>query len=63
MFLLVHAKPFNERIQQNIKAKLKIPILYCTANQLIEVKVSFQTEHLPCFGYQIGAASIFTQDA
>jgi hypothetical protein len=31
----------HERIQQNIKAKRKIPILYCTANQLIEVKVSF----------------------
>jgi hypothetical protein len=31
MFLFVH-----EQIQQNIKAKRKIPILYCTANQLIE---------------------------
>jgi hypothetical protein len=33
-----------------IKAKCKIPILYCTANQLIEVKVSF------AFGYRIGSA-------
>jgi hypothetical protein len=63
MLLFVHAKPFNERIQQNIKAKHKIPILYCTANQLIKVKVSFQTERLPCFGYRRGAAGIFTQDA
>jgi hypothetical protein len=38
------------------QAKHKIPISYCTANQLINVKVSFQTERLPCIGYQIGAA-------
>jgi hypothetical protein len=49
MFLFVHAKlkAIHERIQQYIKAKRKIPILYCTANQLIEVKVSF------AFGYRI----------
>jgi hypothetical protein len=34
----------------NIKAKRKIPILYCTTNQLIKVKVSF------AFGYRIGSA-------
>jgi hypothetical protein len=44
-------KAINEWIQQNIKAKRKIPILYCTANQLIKVEASF------AFGYQIGAAS------
>jgi hypothetical protein len=38
-------KAIHERIQQNIKAKRKNPILDCTANQLIEVKVSF------AFGY------------
>jgi hypothetical protein len=50
MFLFVHAKAIHERIQQNIKAKRKIPILYCPANQLIEVKVRF------AFGYRIGSA-------
>jgi hypothetical protein len=49
MFLFVHAKPFMSRYN-NIKAKRKIIILYCTANQLIEVKVSF------AFGYRIGLA-------
>jgi hypothetical protein len=44
-------KAIHERIQQNIKAKRKISILYCTTNHLIEVKVSF------AFGYGIGAAS------
>jgi hypothetical protein len=43
-------KAMLERIQQNIKAKCKIPILYCTANQLIEVKVSF------AFGYRMCSA-------
>jgi hypothetical protein len=51
-------KAIHERIQQNIKAKRKISILYCTANQLIEVKVSF------AFGYRTGAASKYnTQNA
>jgi hypothetical protein len=50
MFLFVHAKPFMSEKQQNIKAKRKFPILYCTANQLIAVKVSF------AFGYRIGSA-------
>jgi hypothetical protein len=49
MFLFI-CKAIHERIQQNIKAKRQIPILYCTANQLIEVKVSF------AFGYRIGSA-------
>jgi hypothetical protein len=49
IFLFV-CKAIHERIQQNIKAKPKIPILYCTTNQLIEVKVSF------AFGYRIGSA-------
>jgi hypothetical protein len=43
-------KAIHERIQQNIKAKRKIPILYCKAKQLIEVKFSF------AFGYWIGSA-------
>jgi hypothetical protein len=43
-------KAIHERIQPNIKAKRNIPILYCTAKQLIEVKVSF------AFGYRIGSA-------
>jgi hypothetical protein len=38
-----------------IKAKRKIPILYCTANQLIEVKVSF------AFGYRIGSAGKYLE--
>jgi hypothetical protein len=38
-------KAIHERIQQNIKVKRKIPILYCTTNQLIEVKVSFAIGH------------------
>jgi hypothetical protein len=50
MFLFVHAKPFMIEYNKIIKAKRKIPILHCTANQLIEVKVSF------AFGYQIGSA-------
>jgi hypothetical protein len=51
-------KAIHERIQQNIKAKHKISILYCTANQLIEAKVSF------AFGYRIGVASKYnTQNA
>jgi hypothetical protein len=33
-------KVIHERIQQNIKVKRKIRILYGTANQLVEVKVS-----------------------
>jgi hypothetical protein len=41
-------KAIHERIQQNIKAKRKIPILYCTANQLIEGSFAF--------GYRIGSA-------
>jgi hypothetical protein len=52
MFLFVHAKPFmSEYNKIYIKAKRKIPILYCTANQLIEVKVSF------AFGYRIGSVN------
>jgi hypothetical protein len=50
MFLFVYAKAIHERMQQNIKAKRKIPILYCPANQLIEVKIRF------AFGYRIGSA-------
>jgi hypothetical protein len=45
MFLFVHAKPFISEYN-----KRKIPILYCTTNQLIEVKVGF------AFGYRTGSA-------
>jgi hypothetical protein len=51
MFIFVHAKSFmSEDSKIYIKANRKIPILYCNANQLIEVKVSF------VFGYRIGSA-------
>jgi hypothetical protein len=50
-YVFIHiCKAIHEQIQQNIKAKRNIPILYCTTNQLIEVKVSF------AFGYRIGSA-------
>jgi hypothetical protein len=46
MFLFVHAKAIHEHTTK-YKAKRKIPILYCPANQLIEIKVSY------AFGYRI----------